>query len=324
MHFNVLSKYFYSQLESKEKEVYKKILAGWYSYKNKIVLYMSCSKIDFHKVFLSIKEDIPELFYVDFNSISVDLSIHKAIISGSFFYSKEEIEKTKSKIINTINTFRIKNENNRDMERCIHDYLAKSINYSTNVYAEEAHSIYGAFINRTAVCEGYARAFKLMCDEMHIPCIVVSGISKNSLGHKETHAWNIVRDKNTNYHVDVTWDSCLYKHTDIPLYYNVSDMFISNNHFWDKTNWPSCNKSGKIENRMITVISFKSFSDSLQRMISLKKDSVIFKFKKKFTSTKEIMTIINKILQENAITVVTSFSAYYIPELDCAIINIDY
>ena len=52
------------------------------------------------------------------------------------------------------------------------------------------------------VCEGYARAFKLICDALEIPCVLVSG-NANS----EKHMWNYVQMENGYwYAVDVTWN----------------------------------------------------------------------------------------------------------------------
>jgi len=54
------------------------------------------------------------------------------------------------------------------------------------------------------VCEGYARAFKLLCDRLAIPCVLVTGIAYPS---GERHMWNCVQmDDGQWYGVDVTWN----------------------------------------------------------------------------------------------------------------------
>ncbi len=48
------------------------------------------------------------------------------------------------------------------------------------------------------VCESYALAFKVLCDRVDIPCVVVTGAN---------HAWNFVQMEDGKwYAVDVTWD----------------------------------------------------------------------------------------------------------------------
>lgn len=51
------------------------------------------------------------------------------------------------------------------------------------------------------VCEGYARAFKTLCDREGIPCVLVDG-----LGNSGAHMWNNVQVSGVWYAADVTWD----------------------------------------------------------------------------------------------------------------------
>ena len=56
------------------------------------------------------------------------------------------------------------------------------------------------------VCEGYARAFKLVCDQLGYPCLYVVGIAVDSTGRQGRHAWNQVNVGGDWYAVDVTFD----------------------------------------------------------------------------------------------------------------------
>ena len=65
-----------------------------------------------------------------------------------------------------------------------------------------AWSPYGTFTGQSVVCEGYARAFKMLCDKAGIPCALISGT-----GNGGAHMWNAVQmDDEKWYGVDVTWD----------------------------------------------------------------------------------------------------------------------
>ena len=96
----------------------------------------------------------------------------------------------------------------------VHDWLTKN-----NVYNSTAANTVG--YNQSApweaisaldntlspVCEGYSRAFKLCCDKLGIPCVLVSGTGTNSQGNSEAHMWTYVQmDDDVWYAVDVTWD----------------------------------------------------------------------------------------------------------------------
>lgn len=85
-----------------------------------------------------------------------------------------------------------------DKLKYFHNVLIKDIQYDKYGINEDRYNIYGAFIGNSAVCEGYAKAFKLLCNEINIPCTLV--VSK-------THMWNYVKmNDNSWYAVDVTQD----------------------------------------------------------------------------------------------------------------------
>ena len=90
--------------------------------------------------------------------------------------------------------------------REVHNWLINNIEYDVNLEAQEPYSIVGALTEGKAVCEGYARSFKYILDELNIPCVLVSGTGTNSNGETESHAWNYVQLNGNWYAVDVTWD----------------------------------------------------------------------------------------------------------------------
>lgn len=65
----------------------------------------------------------------------------------------------------------------------------------------EVYSSYGAFVNRTVVCQGYALSLKVLLDRANVPCRYV-------LANTDTlhHTWDLVQLDGTWYHVDTTWD----------------------------------------------------------------------------------------------------------------------
>ena len=66
--------------------------------------------------------------------------------------------------------------------------------------------IEGSNDRQAPVCEGYARAFKVLCDKLEIPCILMSGNVQSS-GGSGGHMWNYVQMEDGKwYAVDVTWD----------------------------------------------------------------------------------------------------------------------
>ena len=89
--------------------------------------------------------------------------------------------------------------------KLVHDWIVDNVRYDT-AGSNNTSNIYGCLVNKTVICEGYARTFKYLMDELDIPCVLVSGIAVDDDGKSERHAWNYVYIKNNWYAIDTTWD----------------------------------------------------------------------------------------------------------------------
>ena len=92
-----------------------------------------------------------------------------------------------------------------EIAKALHDYLALNNEYDMRYYSggmpRISYTAYGALVNRTSVCAGYALAYERLMDQVGIPCEYVTGMTTNGY-----HAWNIIQIDGEWYHVDVTWD----------------------------------------------------------------------------------------------------------------------
>jgi len=97
--------------------------------------------------------------------------------------------------------------------KILHDYLVYTVDYDVagmnrfiqnggkdySVFDEDVFTPEGALIDKVAVCEGYAEAFRLLLDEIGVKNIIVYGQAGGN-----NHAWNMVNLAGCWYHVDVT------------------------------------------------------------------------------------------------------------------------
>lgn len=70
-----------------------------------------------------------------------------------------------------------------------------------NNVPDDMRSIYGVFVNKKAVCSGYARATQYLFNRLGIECTYVTGT-----GDDGPHAWNLVNLEGEYYYIDTTWD----------------------------------------------------------------------------------------------------------------------
>ena len=123
------------------------------------------------------------------------------------FSSKEDVENAISQIESVKNQIlQNKTNNTYNNIKMVHDYLIDTISYDQSISKPNIYNIVGALVNKVSVCEGYARAFKYLMDELGINCTMVIGRATSTDGKTENHAWNYVELNGTWYAVDCTWD----------------------------------------------------------------------------------------------------------------------
>lgn len=233
-----IDKYFYNQLEEPSKTIYKALES------NKENMITGTYKIEFGNTFSDILDsangqnelgdyyqsaieaytyDNPDVFYLSPSKMYLNIetttfgsstTYNVFINNGSeanYFTDEFSSESQVRSAINSIE--QVKNTlvsrrtgNTYEDIKMVHDYLVDNIEYDTSLSKDNIYDVYGALVNRVAVCEGYARSFKYILDEMGISSVLVIGTGTNSRGETERHAWNYVEIDGNWYAVDCTWD----------------------------------------------------------------------------------------------------------------------
>lgn len=120
--------------------------------------------------------------------------------------------------------------------RFFHDYIILNCSYDDS--GENYGNAYGALIEGKAVCEGYARAFKYLCDKVGIPCELVNGYADVE------HMWNLVCIEGEWYQLDATWDDPKNKDGDYIsyTYFNITtDEILKDHTIVDTLELPTAN-----------------------------------------------------------------------------------
>ena len=233
-----VDKYFYNQLEEKSRIIYRafesnkeQMKTGTYqielgdSFSD--TLSQSNGQEQLGEYYQSAIEaytyDNPEVFYLSPKKMYLNIetttrggtttynvfinSGNEANYLAEEFNSKEEIDQAIAQIEQVKNQI-VQNRTGNTYEdiKMVHDYLVDNISYDSSLSKQNIYNIYGALVNRECVCEGYARAFKYLLDELDISCVMVIGTGTNSQGETENHAWNYVQLNGNWYAVDSTWD----------------------------------------------------------------------------------------------------------------------
>ncbi|QVK09042.1 MAG6410 family transglutaminase-related lipoprotein [Mycoplasma mycoides] len=153
------------------------------------------------------------------------------------------------------------------LERLIkaYEWMTKNVKYDydlTNGPILKNQNAHSALVLRYTVCTGYAKGFKLILDELGIPCRFIEGeTSRETRATK--HAWNLVQLDNEWYHVDTTSDRT-GTHTGFNFFLNTNDDFLSSDRFNRKFDEKNNNQGKRFRN-----LKFKNFVSTEEDVLKL-------------------------------------------------------
>ncbi|MDO5783552.1 MAG: S-layer homology domain-containing protein, partial [Eubacteriales bacterium] len=179
------------------------------------------------RVYLCLDSDCPEMFYSNgFCSMGFDpglngTTITMYIIPGyragfTTLYQRTTLKKQLDTKVNELVAESQSYATAYEKMAFFHDWLCENNSYN-NEAAQSSVGTYSANISgtpwssasallsstnssvKTPVCEGYSRAFQLLCQKVGITATVISSTSGN-------HMWNNVKYGTTWTGVDITWD----------------------------------------------------------------------------------------------------------------------
>ncbi|MGI6279449.1 MAG: transglutaminase domain-containing protein [Acutalibacteraceae bacterium] len=229
----------YNSLNNNQKQIYKKLYA--------ISQKMPDGYIKLLKKYDNIKKDVAvaynallydraEIFWMPrtyiLSEYTVGNSTYSIIafnyesenVSTSYTVPKAERAKMQKKLDEVVEQI-LKNSDGYKgdfyKEQYFNDYLCENVEYVRDGLL--VGTAYGALVENKAQCEGYSKAFKLLCNSVGIECDLVCGVAEG-----EGHMWNVVNIDGVHSYVDVTWnDRSEYKSY---LYFNLTKAQIEYDH----------------------------------------------------------------------------------------------
>ena len=159
----------------------------------------------------------------------------------------EDVVKYEKDIENYKNAFLTGvNQNTDDYTKIkyTYEYIIKNTEY--DVDSVQNQNILSVFVYGRSVCQGYAKAFQYLSEELGIQSTLVVGY----VGANEGHAWNMVKCNGQYYYIDCTWGDSSYLENSMSLstgginydYLNITTSELELTHVIDNfTPLPPCN-----------------------------------------------------------------------------------
>ena len=122
----------------------------------------------------------------------------------------EELEDSMNQVIAAVNAVvGIDTTTELSTITSIHNYICSILTYDKDTPdGMGCRNIYTAFLgSHEVVCEGYSKAFKILCDRFDVPCVIIVGTGVVSPTKSDGHMWCHVQMENERWYlVDCTWD----------------------------------------------------------------------------------------------------------------------
>lgn len=212
----IISQYYYNRLTTKpQRSLYDALLYSLLNLEGKTkTINGSFTDEQIDQVLNAVIADYPQIFYLYYNCSSQKKMEGDKIVAVYFeldyLYSdpgripaqQTALYKAVNEILKGAKAY----SSVFDRQLYLYEQIISRVSYdfeeittiSTHPYA---HSAYGALVEGKAVCDGYAKAFQLLCSYAGIESTIVFGESRS-----QSHAWNLVWFDGVPYYNDATWD----------------------------------------------------------------------------------------------------------------------
>lgn len=202
------------------------------------------SEKDIEVVLISLLNDCPQFFWMDYSNCSFAVNENGISIFLSFTYTGDELKQMKDRLNKEIDSMIKLTETQSfsseyDKAVFVHDTIAIMCEYDGTLRNTNIHNAYGALVTKKAVCDGYAHAYQLVLQRLGIECHYVTGEARGPDG-PQGHAWNIVLLGGDYTSVDLTWndiDSYMFEEFVAPseditshIYFGLSEEELKQTH----------------------------------------------------------------------------------------------
>ncbi len=230
---DAVSHYAYGLLNDAEKALYDRLLEAVRNFAPEIEVTDTFTDDQVSKVFTHLWHDHTTMIWWR-NGYTMYFNAETHIVTRIelvYCMTKEEAAKRQKDIDNALAPF-LDSINNTmsdyEVTLRIYENIIKLVDYDTiglerqktkkltTSDIDDLRSIYGVFVNKKAVCAGYAMAMQYLLNMVGIECTYVTS---------DTHAWNMIKLEGDYYHIDVTWGDGSNTQKDKSSEYNNYDCF---------------------------------------------------------------------------------------------------
>lgn len=238
--------YYYHTLTKAQQNTYHAIKTGLQSLAPSFPVPLLENR-ELTDVFMKLRLDCPQIFYAGNFKYRYYPDGTTAELIPEYLFEKGKIKDHQKALQARVEKLTRPVQKATEMEKLlyIHDFICKNVTYD-KLKKQYSHEIIGALGHGVGVCEGIAKSVKVLCDALHIWCVIALSENNPEKGIKYRHAWNIVRVDKKYYHLDCTFDNSLGTPEEIRYdYFLLNDKQIFRDH--ERLVWqmPACTEGDR-------------------------------------------------------------------------------
>lgn len=225
-----MENYYYHRMQKVQQSAYHNMLQGIKNLDNEI----SVPRMEgeaLYQVFFQLRLDHPEIFWATGFQYKYYQDSPNLIFIPEYIFEKNKIKEHQKAMQARVEKLvrPVMQKTDWEKEKFVHDFICENVRYD-KLKKAYSHEIIGPLGQGVGVCEGIAKAVKVLCDALGIWCMIAICGNNPEKGIKYRHTWNIVKINGTYYHLDATFDLSL-SHGEIRYdYFNLNDKNIFRDH----------------------------------------------------------------------------------------------
>lgn len=229
-----MEQYYYNHMDKQKQAVYHKILQGIMGLDDEFQVPLLEGE-DLYNVFFQLRLDHPEIFWATGYKYRYYKNSPNMIFIPEYLFDKGKIKEHQKAMNSRVEKLvrPVQNLSEWEKEKYVHDFICQNVHYD-KLKKAYSHEIIGPLGQGVGVCEGIAKAVKVLLDALGVWCVIAICGNNPEKGIKYRHTWNIVRISGAYYHLDVTFDNTLGrsdKAEEIRYdYFNLDDKHIFVDH----------------------------------------------------------------------------------------------
>ena len=229
-----MEQYYYNHMDKQKQAAYHGILQGITSLADEFQI-PALDGDALYNVFFQLRLDHPEIFWATGYKYRYYKDSPNIIFIPEYLFDKGKIKEhqkaMKSRVEKLVRPAQSLSE--WEKEKYVHDFICQNVHYD-KLKKAYSHEIIGPLGQGVGVCEGIAKAVKVLLDALGVWCVIAICGNNPEKGIKYRHTWNIVRIGGAYYHLDATFDNTLGKSDKVEDirydYFNLDDGHIFKDH----------------------------------------------------------------------------------------------